>query len=251
MSHYIGIDVSCKTSVICAIDEAGNEVLLKTVDTSVEAIARCVNRNQLSIKVIGLETGTECHHLARGLRDLGYPVDIIDARKSARIIESLTINKNDPNDARALAQLLRANMHHQVQAKSTEQLDRLALLKARRHAVNLKTGLGNQIRGLAKVHGVKCPGPFRVERWQQALENHPNVSNDLRRILEVQMNLYIACANSVDDYDEMLVELEKSDVKVKQLMTSVGVGRILAITYLAHIDGLKFSRSRNVGPILV
>jgi transposase len=247
MAHYIGIDVSCKSSVICAVDEEGKETLMRTVNTDVTSIASCINKNHLDPIIVGLETGTECHHLARGLKELGYNTEIIDARKSAPIIDSQKINKNDPNDARGLAQLLRAKMHNQVEVKSVEQLERLALLKTRKTIVETRKQTGNQIRGLAKVQGVKCPGPFNPEKWTKVIKCNNNLSDRFKKNMLKQLEFYKICSKHIEYYDNILMEIVNSDEKVQRLMTAPGVGYILAITFLAYVNELKFSRSRDVG----
>ena len=55
---------------------------------------------------IVLETGTLSGWLARGLRKLGLPVAVIDARQ-AHAVMKLQHNKTDKNDAHLLADLAR------------------------------------------------------------------------------------------------------------------------------------------------
>ena len=130
MSHYIGIDVSCKFCAICAVGAADGKIKARgETETTVEAIHAFIKQKKLNAEAIGLETGAECHHLARGLKELGHTVEIIEARKSSRIISMLNANKNDPNDAFALAQLLRSKFYTSVRVKAPDAKGKLRKLE--------------------------------------------------------------------------------------------------------------------------
>ena len=62
MKHYIGLDVSLKTTQICIIDENGRIVKEKTAKTDPEDIyAAIISIENLNIEKIALETGHMCH----------------------------------------------------------------------------------------------------------------------------------------------------------------------------------------------
>lgn len=115
---FVGIDVSSKTNVLCALDFQGNKLLnLKAsnnnpgAESMVESILECLNSNNLKYAVIALEsTSIYSVHIANFLsshENLALfepkvyclnPKAIVNYRKSF-----VDMDKTDPLDAYAIA----------------------------------------------------------------------------------------------------------------------------------------------------
>lgn len=91
------------------------------------------------------------HYWAREIQKCGHKVKLIP---SQHVKAFLIGNKNDYNDALAIA--VAAKQHHikSVGIKSIEQQDNQAQHKARELAVRQRTALCNQIRGLIAEYGI-------------------------------------------------------------------------------------------------
>jgi hypothetical protein len=105
MELYAGLDVSLKRTEICVVDGAGGIVWRGRTDTHPEMIADALCRWRVALVKVGLETGSTTPWLARGLRALGFPVVVMDARRAADALKGRPV-KTDRADARALAEML-------------------------------------------------------------------------------------------------------------------------------------------------
>ncbi|EAL57790.1 MULTISPECIES: hypothetical protein [Wolbachia] len=82
--------------------------------------------------------------MCKELRSFGLPVICVDARHMAAAL-SARINKNDKNDARGIAQMMRSVSKISCQIKIA--------LGSRRQLMCSKQQVIGTIRGLLKIHG--------------------------------------------------------------------------------------------------
>ena len=157
MDEYVGFDVSKEATSFCVMDAGGKVLAQGKVATDPDALFEALRDHSLCPVRIVLETGTLSGWLARGLRDRGLPVDVIDARQ-AHAVMKLQPNKTDKNDAHLLAELARTGFYRSVSVSSeASQLQRI-LIKARRHLVCQRRDTENAIRGFLASLGLRFPG---------------------------------------------------------------------------------------------
>jgi transposase len=167
MELYAGLDVSLKRTEICVVDGAGGIVWRGRTDTHPEMIADALCRWRVELVKVGLETGSTTPWLARGLRALGFPVVVMDARRAADGLKGRPV-KTDRADARALAEMLQTGWFTEVFVKS-EQSHRLkALLLARDQLVKMKRRLYGEIRGVLRPFGIRLPARAGTRRFDEA-----------------------------------------------------------------------------------
>ena len=75
----------------------------------------------------------------------------IDARHAAAALQAGFRNKNDRNDARGIAELMRVRSYREVWIKSQESQRRGMLLMARGTLHSQRVALENTIRGLLRL----------------------------------------------------------------------------------------------------
>ena len=100
---WVGLDVGVETTSVCVIDADG-AILHETVCPT---NAKYVHREIVSLGcrrsgTVGLESGTGIG-LARDLRNLGYTVEIYEARQLSKFLR-VRRNKTDAGDALGIAQ---------------------------------------------------------------------------------------------------------------------------------------------------
>ncbi|WP_234854661.1 IS110 family transposase [Paracoccus everestensis] len=130
MGYYVGLDVSLKRTAICVLDADGRVVWRGSSDTHPGMIGEALDRWRGSLERVGLETGSTTPWLARGLKALGLPVVVMDARRAADALKA-RVMKTDVADARALAEMLRTSWYTEVFVKSEDSHRIKALLSAR------------------------------------------------------------------------------------------------------------------------
>ena len=93
MPHYVGLDVSQKTTAICVVDEQGRRLWRGACVTDPGAISARVLRHAGVVDVkVGIETGSMTPWLVHGLRSAGLDVECLDARRVKAALQ-MRLNK--------------------------------------------------------------------------------------------------------------------------------------------------------------
>jgi transposase len=246
MPHYVGLDVSQKTTAICVIDEQGRRLWRGTCATDPGAIsARVFKHAGIDVKV-GVETGPMTPWLIHGLRSAALDVECLDARRVKAALQ-MRLNKTDENDAEGLAQVMRTGWYRPVYVKSLDAHRARALLGARAQLVGMRTRLSNMIRGVLKTFGL-LPGTGRGLRFDRMvetlLEGIPEVGLIVRPLLATWRQL----REQIAVFDKAVQGQVKADPICRLLMTVPGIGALSSLVYVSTVeDPGRFSRSRAVG----
>lgn len=250
MSHYVGLDISMKETVICIVNDKGVCIHKGRSKTDPEKIADHLKKTGLKIEKIGLESGSLSHWLVNELRGLELPAICIDARKMAAFL-SVQVNKTDDNDARGIAEAMRCSLYKEVSQKSQQAIETGTLMQCRRTLVQQRVQLINSIRGFLKTYGIRlgsCGGKEFPERVRGVL---PGALMIAREGIESLINCYENLSEEIKKLDGKIEALAREDEDVKRLMTVPGVGIITAMSFKIEIDDPhRFKKSRDVGAYL-
>jgi len=202
----------------------------------------------LEYELIGIESGQLSISLCKGLLSEGLKVVCVDARHMAAAL-SARINKNDKNDARGIAQMMRVGLYKEVQIKSDKSCALKVLLGSRRQLVNNKQQIIGTIRGLLKIYGIKLGSKLKLKDFANKIREEIKLIDEISRSsIEALISSLEALELSIVKLDKMLVVEGKKDADCKLLTTIPGVGIITAMTYKATLDDPKrFEGSGAVG----
>ncbi len=246
MPLYVGLDVSQKTTAICAVDESGERHWRGACPTDPTAIASRIVQHAGADAKVGIETGAMTPWLVHGLRRLGLTVECLDARRVKAALQ-MRLNKTDQNDAEGLAQVVRTGWYRAVHVKSLDAHRARSLLGARAQLVGMRTRLSNMIRGVLKTFGL-LPGAGRGQRFDRhveaLLEDEPEVGAIVRPLLQTwrQLGAQIAA------FDKAVQQRVRADPTCRLLMTVPGIGALSSLAYVSTVENPgRFTRSRAVG----
>src|SRR6266545_3837105 len=182
MDHFAGLDVSVKETSICIVDDAGKIVREVKVASEPEALLAVLKNLAYHFKRIGLEAGPLSQWLFSALAEAGLPVICVETRHMQAVLKA-QINKTDRNDARGIAQMMRAGLYR----------------------------------------------PVLVETMLI-----------VRRVLREQIVIL----------HRRLLAIVRDDEVCRRLMTTPGVGPVVALTYRATVDvPARFRKSKAVGAV--
>lgn len=156
---YAGLDVSLRDTAVCIVDGTGQLVFEGKVPSDPTMIAKCLSKHGHDIERAGLESGMTSAWLWRELRQLGLPVVCLDSRHAHRVL-SMKRHKNDRNDARGLADLVRTGWYREARVRSLDAQFVRSLLLSRQQLLQSRRNIENQIRGTLKTLGVMT-GPTK------------------------------------------------------------------------------------------
>jgi transposase len=250
VKHYIGLDVSMKRTFICVINEHGKIVHEGSENTDPHLIANYLSKLSLEEITVGFESGSLTPYLMTGFKERAIDAVCMDARRLSPIL-ALKINKTDKNDARGIAEALRAGMYTRVHCKPEESINRAILLTSRRALVEQQTHLKNTVRGLLKGHGIRL-GSISAKKFAGAVMKQLEGCQEIV-ILSIKclLDAFDKLVEETAKIDKKMLEVAYHDKEVQLLMTVPGVGPVTALTFKTEIfDANRFKDSRSVGAYL-
>jgi transposase len=144
----IGIDIGKNSFHVVGHDKRGSIVLRQKWSRG-QIEARLAN---LPPCLIGMEACVGAHHLARKLTALGHDARLMPAKYVRPYAKG---QKNDFNDAEAIAEAVQRPTMKFVATKTADQLDLQALHRVRERLVSQRTGIINQIRAFMLERGIR------------------------------------------------------------------------------------------------
>ncbi len=249
MKHYIGLDVSLKTTSICLLDEVGKIVHEACVATDPQEIFSAINELKIDIAIVGLETGGTSHWLVKELKKYNLPVICIDARKMAAAI-SIRTNKTDKNDAQEIANALRTGYYKEVYQKQDNSMATMTLLTVRRLLIDQRTQTINCIRGLLRAQGkLNCGSSQNQRKFVEKVRDiTQGLFEEVRMSINALLDVYQSICHEIEKIDLKIETITKDDADVQLFKTVPGVGAVTALTFKLTIDDpSRFKKSRSVG----
>ena len=244
---YAGLDVSLGFTSICIVDEDGRMVLEGKVASEPETIADALRGVTGDFVRVGLEAGQLSQWLCSGLKEMGFPVVCLEARHAKAAMVAMNRNKNDRNDARSIAQLVRSGWFKAVHVKSRRSQELRTLLTAREFYVNKLRDHENEIRGLLRPFGLKI-GKVGARDFEARARELAAGEPLLELCVETLLAGRAAMKKALAGLHSTLLRLTGNDELCRRFMTIPGVGPVTALAFKATIDDpARFRRSNDVG----
>ena len=166
MDHFAGLDVSVKDTSICIVDGTGRIVREVKVASEPEALLAVLGNPAYHFKRIGLEAGPLSQWLFSALAEAGLPVICVETRHMRAVLKA-QINKTDRNDARGMAQMMRAGIYRPVHVKTLRSQKLRMLLTHRKLLQSKAIAIDNDLRGTLRNFGLKV-GVVRTVKFKPA-----------------------------------------------------------------------------------
>ena len=246
MEHYAGIDVSLECSSLCVVDAMGKIEREAKVASDPEALIAWFGSLGLKVVRIGLEAGPLSQWLYAAMKQAGLAVELLETRHVRRAFETMLV-KSDRNDARGIAQLMRLGWFRPVHCKSLPAQEVRALLTARKLVQSKLQDTENSLRGILRGFGLKVgkttPARF-AGRIKDLVAGHPS----LEVIAQAMLAVHAVLQREFKGLEKRVRLLARSDPSTRLLMTTPGVGAIVALSYASAIDDpARFRSSKQVG----
>lgn len=205
----------------------------------------------LPVCCIGMEACASSHYWGRKLSKLGHEVKLIPPQHVKAYLRG---NKNDYNDARAIAEAASRPGIPGVAVKTVEEQDIQALHRIRSQCLRDRTALVNSTRGLLSEYGIILPKGIANlrNRIPELLEDADNGLNMLfRQLLARRYDQLVELDNHIEFYTDKLERLGQQDESCQRLQTIPGFGPIVASAFRSAIgDGRAYSKGRDAAASL-
>lgn len=246
---YAGLDVSLKETAICVVDESGKILFEKMVATDPHVIATNLRKHAPGLDRFGLESGSTSAWLWREFRQLGLPVICLDSRHAHRVL-SMKRNKNDRNDARGLADLVRMGWYREARVRSLDAQFVRSMLLSRQQLLQSRRAIENQIRGALKTLGT-LTSSTKGRGFMPRVRELRADNEWLGPVLDPLLNAHASIATQLKVVTTSLLNTAREDADVRRMMTVPGIGAMTALAFKAAVDDPKrFTSSTKVGPYL-
>ncbi|MCK7636370.1 IS110-like element ISSpu22 family transposase [Shewanella putrefaciens] len=238
----IGLDIAKSVFHLVGVDKAGKLIKKKMLRRKdllpfVAKIEPCL---------IVMEACGGASYWAREFEQFGHIVKLIAPQY---VVPFRQGNKNDYNDALAIAEAAqRPNMRF-VKPKSVEQQDVQLLHRMRERLTKQSTALINQVRGMLAEYGIvmtKSKSAFKAQLPDILIDEANTLTTKGRAIFYQLYDEVIDIEKRLKSCDTQVLNETQNNVICQRLQTIPGVGPVTATAIYAAVgDGKDFSNGRH------
>jgi len=195
--------------------------------------------------VVAMEACASSHYWGREIMKLGHDVRLIPPIYVKPFVKR---QKNDANDAEAIAEAAVRPTMRFVPVKSAEQQSQSMVFKTRDLFVRQRNAIINALRGHLMEYGIIAPpGLTFVKKLAKKIEDPesdlPPIVVELSRVHLDQLG---TCTDKIVMIERRLKDEAKSDPETIRLQTAPGVGPVSAMAIKAFSPPLEgFKRGRD------
>jgi transposase len=241
--NVYGIDVGKQWFHVAALNGIGTPIARQKLNRA-QIVAYFA---KLQPGIVAMETCPGAHHLGRSLERFGHEVRLLASQFVSPYRKS---QKNDFNDAEAIAEAAsRPTMRFQ-RVRPPEQLDLQAIHRVRERLISERTGVINQIRAFLLENGIAvATGKIQLARQLPRIlaDAESCVSPRMHRLILQLAERWHQIDAMIEQLSGELAEAARSDPLAKRLLTVPGIGPIVASALVATVgNASNFRRARDL-----
>jgi transposase len=229
MKYYAGIDVSLNSSNVCVVDASGKIVREGKVASEPVTLITWLGSLGVNLERIGLEAGPLSQWLYGALREAGLAVELLETRHVKTALSTMPV-KTDRNDARGIAQLMRLGWFRPVHCKSMAAQEVRALLTARKLVQSKLYDIEMSLRGILRGFGLKV-GPTTSPSFAARINHLVDGQTSLEVVAAALLPLHAVALREFKSLEKS--QISRADARARLLMSTPGVGPLVALTYVA------------------
>ncbi|MDM8547536.1 IS110 family transposase [Candidatus Venteria ishoeyi] len=235
----ISIDLAKNIFQVCALN-AHNKVVINKKVSRKKLLATL---SQFEPTEVVMEACYSAHHWGRAIAVLGHTVKLIPPYQVKPFVVG---NKNDHNDAIAIAEAAHRPKASFVPVKTLEQQDIQSLQRIRERLIRQRSATSNQLRGLLAEYGIILPtGLYRLRKGlPDILEDAQQPLTPVaRKFIQMLYQELLAYDKRIQETENETIALLQTDEDYQRLQTIPGVGPIIAANMLAAVGDAKYFKN--------
>jgi transposase len=243
IAKTVGVDLSKHVFSICELDGSGRVVVRQDLRRAPFACYLA----QLPVgTVVAMEACSGAHHWARGCQDHGL-IPKLMAAQFVKPFRKSQLNKNDRNDAEAIATAARQGNMRFVAVKTVEQQARLSWHRVREGYKAQALAASNCLRGLLAEFGIVVAQTDaalnRALHEQSVLSGLPQMMRELVREHQAHWQ---GLRQRVAEYERRIAAHAKLDVRCVRVQGASGIGPLNADAVVASVGNAhEFANGRQ------
>ncbi len=243
----VGLDLAKNTFAVVVLDGEGRECSRKTLKRR-QVLAFMAKQCEA---VVAMEACASAHHWARVLQARGNQVVLLPPQHVKGYLRG---QKNDYNDALAIAEACQHGRVRPVAVKTLEQQDEQSFHSIRRSLIADKVRLSNQLRGLLGEYGLvvaRGDGALRRAMAEHLSEADNGLTPRVRSYLARQYERFVAVVEELVWYDAELRERVQQDEVCVRLQAVPAFGPVVSSVVKHWLgDGRQFGCGRDASAAL-
>ena len=245
--NIIAIDIAKSVFHAVVFNRSGKELRRKTLKRK-QVLSFIMNQEA---DTVVMEACSGSHYWGREILSLGLQAALLPPQHVKAYLRG---QKNDYNDACAIAEAFLHSRIMPVAVKSHEQQSLQALQRARTLLIKERGDVARQMRGFLVEFGIvidKGIASIR-KRIPEVLEDGENqLPSTMRELLHRLYGRMSALGKEIDWFDQKLKEQSEQDAVIRRLQTVPGFGPIVSTSFRVWIgDGKQFSKGRDASAAL-
>ena len=238
----IGIDIGKEVFHLVGFSADGRLVLRQKI----KRLALEATVKKLPPCIVGMEACLSAHFVSRTLRGMGFETRIIPAIYVKPFNKG---QKNDYNDAEAIAEAaLRLNLRTAAE-KCPDRLDLQALHRVRARLISRRKATINQIRAFLIEQGITVRSGLRALKnsFEAILEQRGDeILPGMRGILMGLYGDWLWLDKRIEDVSAEIEDISRTEENCANIMTIPGIGPMISTAMVAAIGkGEAFDRGRD------
>lgn len=242
MKHnLISIDLAKNSFQLCAFDQHNKVAYNKRLTRS-----KLINTlSQLEPTTVVMEACYSSNPWARKITTMGHDVKLIPP---FQVKPFLVGNKNDANDAVAIAEASLRPKTRFVPVKTLEQQDLQSLERIRERMVKQRTALMNQLRGLISEYGITInTGASALKQTIPQILEAEQLTTVATRFVKLLYKELLGLENRLQAINEELTSLVSQNGDYHRLLEVHGIGPVTAKTLIAFAgNASQFKNGRQM-----
>ena len=239
----IGIDLGKNWYHVVGIDQRGQPILRKKLNrTQLGTLAASTTKC-----IVAMESCPGSQYWGRRFAAHGHELKIMPAQFVKPYLKS---NKNDFNDAEAIAEAASRATMRCVPLKNPEQLELQATHRVRQRFIVERTAVVNQMRALLLEHGIVIPvgRALFARRMPEILEDAENgLSVRMRSLIHRLRQRWLILDTEIAEVTTLLTDHAKESPLCQRAVTVPGVGPIVSTALVAAVGNAQaFRRGRDM-----
>ena len=239
----IGVDLAKSVFAICELDEYGRVRLRKELKR--EAFASWLAQLPVGT-VVAMEACSGAHHWGRRCLEFGLQPKLM-AAQFVKPFRKSQANKNDRNDAEAIATAARQGNMRFVPVKTLDQQTRLSWHRAREGYKTEALAIGNRMRGLLAEFGVVVAKSDKALRTLLADLSACALPEPLIELLGDLNAHWQIVGERVETFGKRIAQHAEADAHCRRSRAVTGVGALTADALVAMVGSAQeFKNGRQM-----
>lgn len=238
----VAIDLAKKSFQVCVL--GSHSTIVKNLKLTRAKLLPFVL--QQDVEMVVMEACYSANYWGRVFERHGLTVRLIPAQHVKPFVRG---NKNDKNDALAIAEASRRPGMRFVTVKSVEQQDMQSLHRIRERLLAARLRLSNQVRGLLSEYGVTFAQgnyAFRTGLARLIASGHDHIGPLFQQELADLLDEFYTYEARLEKITQHIRILAEQDDAHRLLMSIPGIGPIIATAITSSIGyGTQFKNARE------